>query len=236
MPSVLATNSLTTLANLKDFVGVLSTDTSKDNFLERVINRTTLFLESQLNRKLKARRYNNGASTHPTTGVADEDYVYFSGTEKQLGGDTINDHGYGVFYLPAFPVQPATEAATVAFTLSSLSTRDQTGETWDSTLLLENRDYLLNRVTGELRLLSGRFVYGRHNYRVTMCAGYNTSATQPCVPEDLEGLCLEICYDVFNDSRNLQSETIGTWQRTWDNSKDDPYIQGLMAKYSRVVL
>src|SRR5438552_3412172 len=101
----LGADALTTLANLKEFLNVASADTSKDAALTNVINRTSLWIEDATHRKLKARRYNNGGSTHATTGVTDEDYIYFSGWRRNEGGDTVVDPaGYGLFYLPAWPV------------------------------------------------------------------------------------------------------------------------------------
>jgi hypothetical protein len=229
--SVLSPDALASLTNLKEALGVPASDTSKDNALERVINRTTLFLEGELNRKLKARRYNDGASTFGTGGVPDEDYVYFSGSTFGTGGDTVLDpNGYGLLYLPAYPVRADDETNSVPFVLSVLSARDETGDTWDSAALVANRDYLLDRETGVLRLTGGRFTPGVKNYRVTMCAGYVTA------PADLEGLCLEFCKQAYRDSRTLASESIGTWSRTFATAKEDPYVAGLLAKFSRVVL
>jgi len=235
-------NALTTVANLKEVVGIASADTSKDSALERIINRTTLFLEGELNRKLKARRYNGNTATppaniHATTNVTDEDYLYFSGSRKDRGGDAVIDpRGYGLYYLPAWPVRSNAETGSIPFVLSPLLTRDSNGETWDDTALQEYRDYLVNRETGELRLLAGSFTPGVRNYRVTMCAGYLNGSAQPYVPDDLEGLCLEIARDVYRNSRDVTSESIGTWSRSYDKSKADPYVEGLISKYSRVIL
>ncbi len=103
----LNSDALTTLSNLKEVLGISSSDTSKDGQIERAINRATAWIESETNRKLKARGY-NGASGNFTIGgsdtIANEDYIYFNGSTKDRGGDTVVDErGYGLFYLPAFP-------------------------------------------------------------------------------------------------------------------------------------
>src|SRR3954447_6598203 len=125
MPSVLSPDSLTTLENLKSALNVSTSDTSEDPYLERLINRASRWVEGETERRspdgkygLKARRYNGAAGTapnnvHATTGVPDEDYVYFSGYTKDRGGDTIRDEqtGCGFLHLPAWPVQSNTVLA-----------------------------------------------------------------------------------------------------------------------------
>ncbi len=77
----LNSDALTTLSNLKEVLGISSSDTSKDGQIERAINRATAWIESETNRKLKARGY-NGASGNFTIGgsdtIANEDYIYFN--------------------------------------------------------------------------------------------------------------------------------------------------------------
>ena len=229
--------ALTTLANLKEVLGIATADTSKDASLERVIDRTTLFIEGEIRRKLKARKYNgntpiNPALVHPTTNVVNEDYLFFSGSTTDYGGDTVIDPNcsFGLYYLPAYPVRPNAETGSVTFVVSVLTERSAGGETWDTTILNEYRDYLIDREKGELRLLSGPFTPGVRNYRITMCAGYVT------IPADLEGLCLELARDIYRDSRELASESIGTWSRSYDKSKSDPYVEGLLSRFSRTIL
>src|SRR3954451_24515268 len=119
MPSVLASDALTTLESLKAALNVSTSDTSEDPYLERLINRASRWVEAETERRtpdgkygLKARRYNGATGTapndkHETTTVPDEDYIYFSGYPKDRGGDTVRDPqtGCGVFHLPAWPVQ-----------------------------------------------------------------------------------------------------------------------------------
>jgi hypothetical protein len=238
-PSVLAADALTTLPNLKEVLGISGSDTSKDQHLERVINRVTLWVEDVTRRKLKARRYGAGFATtiHPTTNVADETYLYFSGSTKDQGGDTVVDErGYGLYYLPAYPVQAN---AVVTFQLATLSDRGSDvsgGESWDTADLAEWDDYVVDRENGVLRLLHGRFSTGFRNYRIQMAAGYQTGSAQPYVPADLEGLCLDLCRQLYRDSRNLQSESIGTWSRTYNLQVKDPFQQDLLARYTRQIL
>ena len=58
----------TTLANLKESLSI--TDTSSDNRLTNIINRITIWLETQTNRKLKARNYNGYGTAFSTTALA----------------------------------------------------------------------------------------------------------------------------------------------------------------------
>lgn len=246
MPSVLRTDALTTLDNLKDMVGIASSDTSKDNHLERCINRATWLIESLTNRKfnngtqggLKARKYNGGASTHGTTGVSDEDYIYFSGTTMEWGGDTVLDQmGFGLFYLPAFPVQANS---VLTFTLASLNDRSSAvpGEDWNTTEYVEYDHYVVDRENGILRLLNGPFRTGHRNYRVTMAAGYQFGSAQPYVPPDLEACCIEMAKQLYRSDRDVISESIGTWSRSYSVTlkEKDPFIQQTISRYSRLVL
>src|SRR4051812_21987344 len=181
MPSVLAADALTTLENLKAALNVSTSDTSEDPYLERLINRASRWVESETERRspdgkygLKARRYNGAAGSapdnvHETTGVPDEDHVYFSGHTKDRGGDTLSaPQTGGVFHLPAWPVQ---SNSVLPFVLESLDARDGAGETWEEDLT-EFDDYVVDRERGVLRLLSGAFAWGHRNYRITMAAGY----------------------------------------------------------------
>ena len=247
MPSVLDASALATLSNLKDLVGVASADTSKDYHLERCLNRATWVIEHLTGRKfnngtsggLKARRYNGNTATppanvHGTTGVTDEDYLYFSGATKDQGGDTvIDERGYGLYYLPAYPVQANS---IVTFVLATLADRSAGGETWDTTTLVEWVDYVVEREKGVLRFLGGRFATGFRNYRVTMAAGYQYGSAQPYVPPDLEALCIEIAKGLFRDNRTLQSESIGTWSRSYKANQEDPFVQETLSRYTRPVL
>jgi hypothetical protein len=242
-------DALTTLESLKEFLNVTGTD--QDGKLERVINRVTWWIEDTTRRKfnngtrggLKARRYNGDTGSapnnvHTTTKVRDEDYIYFDGTTKDKGGHTlINcDTGLAEFHLPAYPVQADS---VLTFALAVLSNRTNSGgETWDTTSLLQNDAYVLDRENGILRLLSGTFTPGTRNYRITCAAGYQYGDNQPYVPPDLEGVCLELCKQVYRDDRAVLSESIGSWSRQYsgDLKKADPYVMGVLAKYTRFSL
>lgn len=237
-------DALTTLANLKSAVGIASADTSKDSYLELCIDRATWLIESQCGRKFtegtqggfKARKYNGGASTHATTGVSDEDYVYFSGATLDRGGDTLvdPDTGQGFFYLPAWPVQANS---VLTFALDVLSSRSSSGgETWDATSYAEFDSFVVDRPNGILRLLGGPFHHGFRNYRVTMAAGFQFGAAQPYVPPDLEALCIETAKGIYRDNRNVTSESIGTWSRSYNKDMEDQLVQQTLARYSRIAL
>lgn len=228
-----AATSLTTLSNLKESLGISSSDTSKDSQLERIIDRATYYIESRTERKLKVREYNNGGSTHPDSSVSDEDYVYFSGSTKGKGGDTVGTE----FYLPAWPVQPNDE--NVTFTLATLSNRGSDvvgGEAWDTDDLAEYDDYIVDRENGIIRLLGGIFSPGMRNYRVTMAAGYKFGSAQPYVPPDLEELCIEVAKKLFRDDAGLMSEKIGTWSRTYDPEKAKERIEEGIYRFRRFSL
>lgn len=247
MPSVLSSDALTTLENLKSALNINTADTSEDPYLERLINRASRWVESETERRtpdgkygLKARRYNGATADapnnlHPTTGVPDEDYVYFSGTHKRDGGDTLCDDrtGCGVFHLPAWPVQANS---VLTFTLESLASRDSSdGETWE-TDLVEFDDYIVDRQRGILRLLSGTFVPGDRNYRVTMAAGYQSGDTKPYVPDDLEQLCIELARMLYRDTKNVKSESMAGFMRTFNDAMADPFVSQTLARYRRLSL
>lgn len=227
-------------------MGVASSDTSKDNRLERIINRVSDWIEHQTGRKfnetmggLKARRYGSfsAPTQHPTTTVPDEDYVYFSGYTKDRGGDVLTDErGLGVYHLPAYPVQANS---VVTFQLAALSERGSTvsgNEAWDTNAHVEWDTFVVERERGVLRLLGGPFAPGYRNYRVTMAAGYAVGGQQPYVPADLEALCIEMCKQMYKDSRNIRIESIGTWSRHFDPQLPDPLLRDILGKYSRFSL
>ncbi len=228
--------ALTTLAHFKTHQGI-STNTD-DLLIEQLIDSVSDWIETQTERKLKRREYNNGGSIHPTTGVADEDYIYFNGSTKDRGGDTVKDEsGYGLFYLPAWPV--AANDDNVTFTLATLSNRGQSVsgyESWDTDDLEEWDDYIVDRDNGVLRLLGGPFGSGYRNYRVTMAAGYQTGSVQPYVPDDLEELCIRLVAQMYDNKVNVTSEKIGTWSRSFGSAKEDPFVEMTLAKYSRISL
>ena len=225
MASVLTPEALTTLDNLKERLGI--TGTSRDNELERLINRATSRIEERTERKLKARRYDNGGSTHPTTNIPDEDYIYFSGTTLDKGGDTLVEQGCGIFYLPAWPIRADEEEGSAAFKLEALSNR--VGDDWAE--LIENQDYILDRPNGVLTLLNGRFTSGLRNYRITCAAGY-LLADAPHVPGDLEDLCILIAKG-FTREAGITSEKLGTWSRSYDPQAARTEIDEGIARYRR---
>jgi hypothetical protein len=242
--SSLNADALTTLANLKAALNIATADTSKDTLLENCINRATGLLEEMTNRKFneglnggfKARRYNAGSDTHAVTAVPDEDYVYFSGTPKSHGGDALmDDFGAGYVHLPAYPIQ-ANGTAGVTFALAQLYSRSSgSGELWDTTSYVEFDSFIVDRPLGVLRLIAGRFAWGNRNYRVTMSAGYQGAAA-PFVPPDLEAACIEIAKGIYRDNRAVTSESIGSWSRSFDRSKEDPVVTQAVSKYSRICL
>lgn len=249
MPSLLAADALTTLENLKAVLNVSTSDTSEDPYLERLINRASRWVESETERRspdgkygLKARRYNGAAASapdnlHPTTKVPDENYVYFSGSTKDHGGDTVIDEGgYGLFFLPAWPVQANS---VLTFQLASLSDRDSGlvgGESWDTDGLVEFDDYAVERESGVLRLLGGRLTPGFRNYRVQMAAGYQTGDAQPYVPDDLEQLTIELCRMLYRDTKNVRSESMAGLARTFGEAMQDPFVRQTIGRYKRFSL
>jgi len=228
--------ALTTLAHFKTRNGM--TTGEDDQLIEQIIDAVSDWIESQTNRKFKRREYNGGSTTHPATGVTDEDYIYFNGYTKDKGGDTVRDEaGYGLFYLPAWPV--AVNDDEVTFVLASLSNRGSSvtgGEEWNVDTLVEWDDYIVDRENGVLRHLGGTFEPGFRNYRITMAAGFLEGDTHPFVPADLEQLCLRLASERYDDKSNLQSEKIGTWSRTFDTSREDPFIAQTLQRYSRIVI
>ena len=251
MPSVLLSDALTTLANVKEAVGIGSSDTSKDNQLERCINRASQWIEGRTERKLKARNYNGFNATsegsdfdHKTTGsgdtVASEDYLFFSG-----GKIAKDDNGYTVLYLPQYPILKVSgtnrnviqHKNALTFRVDVLNQRGSTvtlNETW--TALTEFDDYIIDQQTGALRLLGSRFFIGQSNYRVKCTAGLigPTADTQPYVPSDLEELCVEVSKQIFRGDKGVQSETLGSWSKTYKPEMKDDFIESVIARYRRI--
>lgn len=225
---MLEPTALTTLENLKAEIGEKTT--ANDAVLCRLINRASSWIETQTNRNLKARNYGEtDDGYHSETEIDDEDYLYFSGDKLDDGGDTLCENGRGVFYLPQWPVQSNDQ---LEFKLESLTSRED--DTWEE--LEENVDYVIERKQGKLVLLSGAFTPGYRNYRVQACAGYLVSDENPFVPNDLEGLCIELAREIYEDKQNLQSESIGTWSRSFNTQKDKPFVQDTLDKYTRLVI
>ena len=132
---------------------------------------------------------------------------------------------------PTQVLQKSPAANALAFELAVLSDRES--DVWDATALTENTDYIVDYANGFIRLLAGIFTPGLKNYRVKCTAGFQIGAAQPYVPDDLEGLCVDLCRQVYRNTKNLQSETLGTWSRTYNVAKEDPLITAVIAKYSR---
>jgi hypothetical protein len=239
-------DALTSLENLKASLKI--TNTTDDAYLEQLINRATWQVEGDARRKseggkygFKARRYNGltgGAATlgaHPTTLVLDEDYVTFSGSTTDKGGDTLinPDTGLGEYHLPAYPVQANS---VLTFALAILSQRGSAvsgNQTWDTTSYVEFDQYVVDRERGALKLLGGTFEPGILNYRITMAAGYQVGSNQPFVPYDLEQLCVEYCKKLWLEDDGVTSESLGTWSRSYDLEKSQEKVARILERYSR---
>lgn len=226
----------TDLATVSDFKEEQNVSgTADDARIQKLITRATAWIENATNRKFVARRYNGATAsapdnTHPTTGVLDEDYHYFDGDPSQ-----VDARGMGLYYLPQYPVQANS---VLTFQLATLSEREDVsgdGDTWDTTALVEGRDYIVDRTLGAIRLLGGTFTQGQKNYRVKYAAGYALTQA-PWVPADLQGLCIEMAAGIFNDDRTVTSESIGTWSRSFDKQRDDPFVSQVLSNYTRFVL
>jgi hypothetical protein len=223
----MSATDLTTVANFKTALNV--SGSNDDAWIQQIITRTTAWIEQLTNRKLVARRYGSfsAPTTHPVTGVADEDYLYFDGDPHE-----VDEYRRAVHYLPQYPIQ---DNSVVAFELSVLNTRDENGDDWDSTQLLEGRDYVVDRQTGAIRLLADRFIRGIKNYRVKCAAGYQVQSDTPWVPYDLEELCVQMGALIYKDKKNLSQEAVGVWTRQFDTSKDDPFIAPILSAYTRTI-
>lgn len=224
---------LTTVADFKLVYNVAGS--SDDQLIQRLITATSGWMEQECNRKFVARRYNGAAAAapnnvHPTTTVFDEDYHYFDGDPSQ-----VDRHG-GLYYLPQYPVQPNS---VLTFNLAILTSREAVsgnGDTYSTTQLVEGRDYIVDRALGCIRLLGAPFEFGVRNYRVTYAAGFmlpGNSPAAPYVPTDLSQLCNNMMNNIYSDKANLASESTFTWSRSYDLSKEDPYVAGVLGNYKR---
>ena len=142
------------------------------------------------------------------------------------GWGTVDDNGYGEFYLPQFPVQRSSVSGALSFELAYLASRDSSGDTF--TAYTEGDDYIVDYDKGIVRLIGWRFSPGQKNYRISCTAGYTS------IPDDLEQLCIELCRMLYENRKNLQSEQIGTYRRTWDTQKQDPFVSDILAQYTRL--
>jgi hypothetical protein len=231
MPVSLRSEALTTLANLKESLEI--TDTSQDDRLSNVINRITLWLENETHRKLKARNYNNDNNTK-FNAVTSEDYLYFDGDYYQ-----VNERGYGVLTLPV-PVIPPTllgsSSGALTFELAYLSNGHAAGangasDVWDTSAYTEGQEYVVDYRKGKVTLLAGRFVTGFRNYRVKCTAGFYDATSAIKVPEDLEQLCIELCKQMYRESTNVQSESIGSWSKTY-KPDPDPFTRDTISLFT----
>ncbi len=220
--------ALVTRDAFKTAIGV--SGTTDDTKIDSIIDRATAWIESKTGRLLKARNY-NGAGTAFTTTVTSEDYLFFDGDSCHR-----NERGFGVLYVPQFPVLKQSVASALAVELAALTTRttgaDGAGDTWDTSALLEGRDYIVDYTNGIITLIGGIFSTGQKNYRLKCTAGYAT------IPDDLEALCIELARGIYKDNRAVTSETLGTWSRSFSEAlkKADPLVQDTLAKYTRYAL
>lgn len=242
--------ALTTLDNFKASIQVASADTSNDTLFEQYIDRATQWIEGATERKLKARNYNGFNASgegsdfdHKTTStghaVPSEDFLYFDGDRADQ-----DEAGRGVYYLPQFPVLKVSGSNrnvinhpnALTFRLQYLASRGSTvsgNETWTS--LTEFDDYVVEYEAGVIRLVGGVFTPGLRNYRVKCTAGLigPTANTQPYTPPDLELLCIAVAKRMYRDEAGLQSESIGTWSRSYNREQQDKFIDATLARYRR---
>ena len=202
---------LTTRTNVKAALGIPTGNTTDDDYIDRLIHAATAAIQEFTGRKLVRRMYNGASGTHAQTGVAGEDYVFFSGKGKSR------------HCLPQYPI------STAGFVLQELASRENGEETWDT--LEEDEDYVLDRDIGILDILAGVFERGTRNYRVTMAAGYQTQDAAPWVPYDLEQACIVMVREAYKESERLNSEKIGDISRSYDMTKHRALVEDTIANY-----
>jgi len=220
--SLTATDALTTLASARTALGIASGDTSNDALIENLIDAATSQIQNRCNRKFGRRDYNRAndatKTAHAVTSILSEPYHYFSGDGRS------SSH-----ILPNYPVDSAS------ITIEELTSRATDGTaTWSSSGYVTGYDYEVDWENGIIRLLGGVFSKGTRNYRITYEAGYeepNTPAA-PWVPEDLQQCCNEIVKMMYEGGGGrISSESIGTWSRSFDLSKENPFIEMVIEKY-----
>jgi hypothetical protein len=211
-------DALVDLSTVKTALSI--SGSAHDARLEQLIHSASAWIENTTGRKFKLRDYNGEEGEHEETAVPDEEMWVFSGDTLDNGGHTLLRNFRGVVVVPNFPIVGDITIETLL---------DRQNETWDEEIE-ENRDFTINRKTGEIILLAGGFGPGVHNYRITYSAGYED------IPHDLQQLCIDLVSLIFKDRRNLQSERIGAWSRTWDMSREDPIFAGTLSRYTRFKL
>src|SRR3990167_350548 len=223
-------DDLTTLFRSRQALGLATGDTGNDTLIENLIDAASHWIQDQCNRKFGRRHYNRAESAagvaHTVTSILSEPYHYHSGDGRS-----------GVIILPQYPVDSA------AITIAELVSRDSTGagaHTWSSSGYVTGYDYEVDWEKGIVRLLAGAFSSGTKNYRITYEAGYEEpratgSPTIPWVPEDLIRCCNEVVKIMFDGGGGrVSSESIGTWSRCFDLTKDNPFIEMVLEKYKAI--
>ena len=61
-------------------------------------------------------------------------------------------------------------------------------------------------------------------------------SAQPYVPADLERLCIEVAKRDFRATEGVQSESLGTWRRTYNVEKAEEWIEKTIALYRRFAI
>lgn len=211
-------DALCTLEAAKLALGLPPSSTGEDTRLTLLIEAATDVIQRACGRKFVRRNYNDGdiadpVSYHDTTQVPDEERFYIDGA------------GQTVIVLPNYPIVDDD-----GLIFESLASRASAGDTWDT--LVKNEDYVVDRRRGILKINGGKLVHGVKNYRVTYEAGYIEGGQAPWVPADLQELCAQLVREGSEDRSQVTSETIGSWSRSYDISKKNPFLEAAKIKYS----
>jgi len=137
-------NDLTTLANVKQYLGI--TTATDDAMLDRMITATSNYIESYINRQFKSRSYTDVSDGNNGDVCAFQNYPVTAVSSVQIssgyfGASYGNYNGGGVI-----TIQPSVDGFSQGYVFD----------------------------TKFLKLLGYRFARGRNNVHVTYTAGYAT--------------------------------------------------------------
>lgn len=210
--------ALTTLANLKDRLGIQSAQTGFDNLLIRMINQHTDLIERACGNRQFAGRTAGQLNTYTNE-------VY----DGQTGGRFMVLRQAPVFSLTVFqwragvPTNPAwTDFVPTVYELDQLDNNGMCR-------------------TGMIRVYGG-VPRGSSNLRATYTAGYkvdwaNEGQVTHTLPADLTQLCEKLCVRAFQRraSTGKQSESAKEASVSWNSKFDDDDMLVIM-EYTRPAL
>lgn len=252
--------ALTTLEHANYYLGLTSDSGDQDNYIERIINRMSDFIESYCHRKFKARLHvkerHDGKGqellyfrNYPVLAV-NLDGLIWNNSNKTV----IRDDG-GSFVIDGFKagdkvlVQNSNKNSGL-FTIDTEGVSDDTltfkepvlDDTGDNNVILSRfRELWVNddlmdeddyEVFKDHLYTPGGLSAGHGNIRITYYAGYDL------IPDDLEEVCLGLVKMHYEKKGSISSERLGPYAVTYAEIKRDlpGDIQVTLDHYKRWII